>query len=117
MTPEELEQAARQTAQDFSFVRRVEILLRTPATLTMRFHITERSFVQIYSNSRKALLSLALVVDGTRVFGRDCEEGVWHCHPFEAPETHDFTSDEQKAVTVRGFLAEVEGMLKRLQII
>lgn len=114
MTPEEFEREARQTAQDFSFVRRVEILLRTPATLTMRFHITEHSFVQLYTNSRKSLLSFALVWEGTRVFGRDCDGGVWHRHPFEAPETHDFTSDGQKAVTLRGFLTEVEGMLRQM---
>lgn len=115
MTPEELEQQARAVAGEFSFIAAIVTSLRTPATLTMRFQITEHCFIQLYGNTRKGLFSYTLMLAGGRIFGRDCEGGQWHRHPFESPDSHDETDEGRKPVTFREFLVEVESILRRLQ--
>jgi hypothetical protein len=117
LTPDELEQQARAAAREFSFISSTETLLRTPATLTMRFRITERCFVQLYANTKKNLFGYTLVLAGTRIFGRDCEGGQWHRHPFENAESHDETDKGQKAVSFREFLEEVHEILCSLKLI
>ena len=117
MTPREVEEQARSVVRDFSFVSSIETLLRTPATLTMRFRITGRCFIQLYHNSNKHLWSYALVLGDNRIFGRDCEGGQWHRHPFEAPDSHDRSPEGQKAVTFRIFLEEVQDVLVQLKFL
>jgi len=45
-------------------------------------------FIQVYRNSRKDKLNLALILGESRIYGFDSEGGVLHLHPIEAPETH-----------------------------
>jgi hypothetical protein len=117
LTPEDLEQQARAAVYEFSFISSTETVLKTPATLTMRFRITERCFIQLYANTKKEILSYTLVLSGARIFGRDCEGGQWHRHPFENAESHDVTEVGMKAVTFEVFLQEVHDILRVLRLI
>jgi hypothetical protein len=48
----------------------------------------------------------------SRIYGRDCEGGLWHRHPAEAPEQHDFSVEGQRAVTLDEFLREAQQVLQ-----
>ncbi len=83
----------------------------------MRFRVTERCFIQLYANTKKSLFSYTLILAGVRIFGRDCEGGQWHCHPFENPELHDVTEEGQKAISFKDFLLEAHEILRRLKLV
>ena len=83
----------------------------------MRFRVTERCFIQLYASTKKDLYSYTLIFAGTRIFGRDCEGGQWHRHPFENAESHDVTDEGQKAVAFKDFLEEVHDILRRLKLV
>lgn len=54
-------------------------------------------FIQIYGNKLKNKLNLALVFKNRRLYGFDSEGGIYHCHPLDDPDTHDFV-DEKKSI-------------------
>lgn len=117
MTPQAVEEQALEIANQFSFISSVETVLRTPRTVAMRFRITAQCFVQLYHNTEKPIVNYALVLAGNRIFGRDCDGGKWHCHPFENPEAHDFSSEGHVEVSFEEFLEEVRQILVRMQIL
>ncbi len=102
---------ARTIAGTYAFVRGIADLDRTDNALRFRLIIDETMFVQVYANSKKNKLNLALVSLGQRIYGRDCEAGAWHKHPFESPGSHQFAGDAGNAATLAGFVAEVEELL------
>ena len=117
MTPRVVEEQALDIANRFSFISSVETTLRTPRTVTMRFRITAQCFVQLYHNTQKPIVNYVLVLAGNRIFGRDCDGGKWHRHPFENPEAHDFSFEGQVDVSFEEFLEEVRQILVRMQIL
>jgi hypothetical protein len=54
-------------------------------------------FIQIYGNTLKEKLNLALVFKNRRLFGYDSEGGKYHCHPIDSPDEHIFV-DEKKSI-------------------
>jgi hypothetical protein len=60
-------------------------------------------FIQVYRNSRKDKLNLALILGESRIYGFDSEGGAFHSHPIEAPETHVIND---KDPTVEEFILE-----------
>ncbi len=60
----------------------------TDVTLFCRLQIIPDVFIQVYANTRKEKLNMALIVSGNRVFGVDSEGGFYHEHPIEDPESH-----------------------------
>jgi hypothetical protein len=46
------------------------------------------------------------------MYGRDCDGGTWHRHPRSAPNTHDFSAEGSRVVTLHYFLAEVQQILQ-----
>lgn len=75
----------------------------TDVTLLARLELLPEIFIQIYRNSRKGKLNLALIIGENRIYGFDSEGGVSHSHPIEAPETHVIND---KAPTVEEFILE-----------
>ena len=53
-----------------------------------RFGITPDIFIQLYANTKKEKLNMALIVSGNRIYGIDKEGGYYHEHPFNNPESH-----------------------------
>ena len=60
----------------------------TDVTLIARLELLPGIFVQVYRNSRKNKLNLALIVGNTRIYGFDSEGGMTHEHPIQDPESH-----------------------------
>jgi hypothetical protein len=80
-------------------------------TIKLRLHVTAECFIQVYANLRKGLLSYTLVFHQTRIYGRDNDGTGWHCHPHSAPESHDFSVEESRSVSLAEFLDEVQQIL------
>lgn len=65
-------------------------------------------FIHVYANAVRNKVSFTLVNGVQRIFGRDCDGGRWHTHPFDAPDAHNFEGEAGKAVALTDFLFEVE---------
>jgi len=113
MTPDAFEQRVREEASRFAFIRSVVTLGKTANTAKLRLRITAECFVQVYANLRKGLLSYTLVLHQTRIYGRDNDGVGWHRHPYSAPESHDFSKEGTRPVSLNEFLDEVQQILAR----
>lgn len=60
----------------------------TDVTLIARIGNSFDVFIQIYLNTKKDKLNMALVVKGERIYGIDGEKDDYHKHPVENPDTH-----------------------------
>jgi len=112
VTAAEFERTVQQEATQWAFIQWIVSVDRTDYAVKLRLHVDAECFVQVYANVQKGLISFTLVVNRARIYGRDCEGGVWHRHPHHAPETHDFSSEGSQAITLARFLVEVQQILQ-----
>jgi hypothetical protein len=112
-----VEKQIYETASKFPFIEKVETLLKTPNTIKVKLSVTQTCFIQVYQNIQKGIINYALVSGNQRLFGRDCDGGVWHSHPIENPDSHDFSEDGTRAVSFEEFLYEVSEELVLLKIL
>lgn len=101
----------------FWFVDTLEIIERTDNTVTLHFTIGSDLFVQIFFSQCTTRFSFALIGKSGRLYGRDREHGFWHCHTFEQPEQHDPTPKGMSPQPIIQFLAEVEEILIKNDLI
>jgi len=107
-----VERDIRRVAAQWAFIQRVATVDKTDFTVKLRLYIDVECFIQVYVNTTKQLSSYTLVLNRTRIFGRDREGGQWHRHPANAPEQHDFSTEGQRAVTLDEFLQEAQQVLQ-----
>lgn len=60
----------------------------TDITLISRFGLSPDVFIQIYANTKKEKINMALVAGSERIYGADKEGGFYHEHPLENPSLH-----------------------------
>jgi hypothetical protein len=85
LTIRDLVVEAQDTLEPFWFVRDAKIVEQTQATVTIHLTIGPELFVQAFPSESSERLSLALVGQVGRLYGRDRELGTWHRHPFGQP--------------------------------
>ncbi len=73
-----VEKQIYEVASKFAFVEKAETLLKTPNTIKIKLSITSTCFIQIYQNVQKNIKSFVVISGNQRLFGRDCDGGVWH---------------------------------------
>lgn len=112
MTPDAVERDVQRAAAQWAFIQRVATIDKTDFTIKQRLHVDVECFVQVYVNTSKQLTSYTLVLNRSRIFGRDSEGGLWHRHPAGAPDQHDFSPEGQRAVSLDEFLREVQQILQ-----
>jgi len=71
---------------------------RTDYAIKLRLSIDRDIFVQIYANETSSRLNLALIMQGSRIYGCDREGGFYHLHPFLDTRQH-IPTDSPKSVT------------------
>jgi len=108
-----LERKIRVDAGGFAFISKVLTVDKTANTLKVRLEINPVCFVQVYHNVSKNLVNFVLVLGQARLYGRDCDGGTWHRHPYHNPDSHDFSAEGMKEVDLVEFLVEVEDILWR----
>ena len=70
---------------------------RTDNIVSLKLLIDNDLFIQVYGNTLKEKLNLALVFKNQRLYGCDSEGGRYHCHPLDDPDRHIFI-DEKKSI-------------------
>ncbi len=65
----------------------------TDVTLMVRIEILPNISIQLYRNTKKDKLNMALILGNDRVYGVDGEGGLYHEHPAEDPTTHTFIKE------------------------
>lgn len=117
LTNDELLAEAAAAAQQFWFIRELQIVDRTDHTVTIHFIVSPDLFVQVFQSQRSSRVSLALVGPAGRLYGRDCEHGVWHQHPFARVDAHELTPQGVSPRLIMQFMAEVEELLVTYELI
>lgn len=112
-----LEKDIERIVSKFFFIQSVQTLLKTIHTIKMRLYVTEECFIQIYYNIQKNRTNYVVILGGKRIYGRDCYKGVWHRHPEENPEGHDFSPEGSIKVKLEEFLFETQEILLRKEIL
>jgi hypothetical protein len=87
------------------------------STVKLRFRIRKilESFIQFYYNEDNGKVSMALVVEGKRIYGHDyTPKGGWHRHVLPDGE-HDHSEEGKKPVTVEEFLEKVDEVVRGFQ--
>jgi len=106
----EVEAAGRQ----FAYIGSVTKLDETRFSAKYRLVVTDDlscKLMPTLTNTQHGTVGLALIYQGRRLYERDCENWQWHRHPAAAPETHDFSSEGVRSVTVQEFLLETGQVL------
>ena len=103
LTPEDhLEQivaaCARSTAVDAYTLRTLDSDL-----LSLRFHLTHESFIEVLYNTATDRTAFALIQQDERVYGKDNAKIGWHVHPPDDRNAHRPCSP----ASFEEFLAEV----------
>lgn len=111
MTVDDVERQFVLATADWVFIQDAETVDKTEHTIKLRLYVTAECFVQVYINTQKQISSYTLVFNRMRIFGRDCDGGVWHRHPADAPDQHDFSVEGQRPVTLDEFLKETQQVL------
>ncbi len=83
---------------------------RTDNIVNMKMFIDNELFIQIYGNTKKDKLNLALVFKRKRLYGYDSEGGKYHYHPFDDPDKHIFVNNRK---SIREFVVESMGFLEK----
>ncbi len=87
---------------------------RTDNIISLKLLIDNELFIQIYGNTEKDKLNLALVFKKRRLYGYDSEGSKYHSHPFYNPAEHIFV-DERK--TIKEFVQESLRFLEEKDIL
>ncbi len=112
LTIADFEYGVRQLAIQWAFIQWLVTVDRTDYAVKLRLHIDVDCFIQVYHNVQNGLISYTLIMNRTRIYGRDCDGGVWHRHPRHAPDSHDFSTEGSRVVTLPHFLAEAQQILQ-----
>ncbi len=96
----------------------LKVIEKTKSILKARLYFLEDVFVQIYVNNRGHKSSFTLIINDSRIFGKDYIFGAWHSHHFEAPHEHDVSEKSRKPVSLEDFVEEATFILsEKLKII
>ena len=112
-----LERQIRAEVHHCAFIRGIIMWERTPNTLKVRLSITDECFVQVYFNQPKGWSSYTLVLRNALIYGRDNDGYGWHRHPYEKPQSHDFSAEGTQPVTLREFLEEIQQILVNVGVL
>ena len=74
--------------------------------LSLRAHLRDGSFVDVFHNLASARIALALIAGGMRVYGKDNSHIVWHVHPYGSTDEHLPCAPS----SFQAFLAEAEAL-------
>jgi len=83
--------------------------------LCFRIRKIRESFIQFYYNEDNGKTSMALVVEGKRMYGHDyTPKRGWHRHVLPNGE-HDYSEEGKKPATVEGFQKKVDKIVRGFQ--
>ncbi|MGQ9556233.1 MAG: hypothetical protein ACUVWR_19195 [Anaerolineae bacterium] len=72
--------------------------------LSLRVHLVDESFIEVFYNLASAKTAFALIRNGLRIYGKDNAKMGWHEHPLANPGAHRLC----EPLSFAAFLHEVE---------
>lgn len=87
MKTEEFMRKVLSASSKFAWIKRSEVR-RIKDRVRMRLWLNESSFIDVYYNAEKAVISYAYIESGKRLFGANNMRIGWHLHPFQRAEEH-----------------------------
>lgn len=106
LTPRDLLERIVSTCAQSPIVAAYAVRTLDPDILSLRVHLVDESFIEIFHNAMTEKTAFALIVEDRRVYGKDNAKIGWHVHPPGNPEAHHACSP----VSFETFLAEVEAI-------
>ncbi len=107
----EIRAESYQALDDIWFIQSIEEIDHTDISLSLRLHIRQGLFVQLFYGTYSDSLYFALIENERRIFGIDREHNQWHMHPFEEPNSHLPLVQSLEPKPLLTFLARVEEVL------
>ncbi|MEW5801894.1 MAG: hypothetical protein AB1847_07275 [bacterium] len=117
MRVEDLEIEAIEATKKFPFLKRVEVVDKHPCAIKLKLYIEENFYVQAYCNTATKTTNFVAIVGNQRIFGRDCIRESWHLHPFHDPDTHDFSSEGRRKISLTDFLEELQEIIEKEELL
>lgn len=87
---------------------------RTGNIISLNLFIDNELFIQIYGNSHRDKVNLALIFKNQRLYGFDSEGGKYHFHPTDAPDSHIFINEKK---SIGDFVQESMRFLEKREIL
>lgn len=113
MTIDELEEEAKEVLKKFPFLRRMELIDKHRGAIKLRLYVEENFYIQAYYNMITGTTNFVAIIGNQRVFGRDCDREGWHRHPSHDPDSHNFSSEGRKEVSLTNFLEELQEIIEK----
>ncbi|MEZ4834530.1 MAG: hypothetical protein R2873_21490, partial [Caldilineaceae bacterium] len=85
MTPHELLGRVIDICQETTFVSAYSVRTIDLDILSLRVHLIDESFVDVFYNTATAKTAFALISNGQRIYGKDNAKIGWHVHPADDP--------------------------------
>ncbi len=103
----EIVQRIRNLYNDYQWLVSYRIEQKSVSILKAKIIFSEEMYIQIYVNIRRPKISYNLILNGSRIFGRDFIKGEWHLHPYNQVQVHDGSEVGRKGVSFESFFLEV----------
>jgi hypothetical protein len=116
MRVENLEIEAKNAMKKFPFLKRMEVVDKHRGAIKLRLYIEENFYIQAYCNTTTKTTNFVAIVGSQRIFGRDGNRTGWHLHPFHDPDSHDFSSEGIREVTLTEFLEEFQEFIEKEEL-
>jgi len=104
---DEIVQRIQNLYNDYQYLISYRIEQKSISILKAKIIFSEEMFIQIYLNIRKPKISYNLILNGSRLYGRDFIKGEWHLHPYGQDYVHDNSGEGKKEVSLETFFIEV----------
>ncbi len=112
----EIIQNIRMLAEEYRWLISYQVEQKSVSILKAKIIFNDELFIQIYVNIRKPKISYSLILNGSRLYGRDLIKGEWHLHPYEQEQIHNDSEEGRKEVNIEKFFFEVLQILEENDI-
>lgn len=104
---DEILQRIKNLYKNYQWLISYRVEEKSVSILKAKIIFNEEMFIQIYVNIRKPKISYNLILNGSRLYGRDFIKREWHLHPYGQEQIHDDSREGSKEVSLETFFSEV----------
>ena len=108
----EIIQRIQMLADEYRWLISYKVEQKSVSILKAKIIFSEEMFIQVYVNIRKPKISYNLILNGSRLYGRDFTKGEWHLHPYGEEHVHDDSEEGRKEAALETFFFEVLQILE-----
>ena len=113
---DEISQRILDLYNNYQWLISFSIEQKSVSILKAKIIFNEEMFIQVYINTRKPKASFNLILNGSRLYGRDFVKGEWHLHPYGQERVHDDSEKGRKEVSLEAFFLEVLQIIEEKDI-